>query len=409
MNENGKSEPQIKSVAVGMDFGTSNSSCCIAEGGKYLLGHVKDEEVNVPSIVIWHDAEHQYGKRADNTILNVAESSSAESLQCLLPRVFWEFKSRLGDKAISKINGRSVYPEDILSEFIGYILSGAVLFDRKTLISSICMTHPVNFTQTQKDILISSLYRNGFCREIRLIPEPVAAVMGYELKFDSLKNKKGILVFDFGGGTLDVAYVKRNEAGVLVAPRKNAKGTPLLVGENLGGVDLDMIIYHVAMKQFGLADDSLVADQSIKRKCQRLKEQLSCREESEFSVRRNNKSLAFKMTRKEFDNLIQQDIKVFPVLRRCLKAICGAVKEDNSLPQIDCLLPIGGSCRVPIIHDFLKSSLPQNAELLDLMPDDVAVAMGAAVEANRTSVPRQLCDLTEAFKKWTRRIGDAVK
>lgn len=407
MNENSKSEPQVRSVAVGIDFGTSNSSCCIAEGGKYLLGHVKDEEVNIPSIVIWHDAEHQYGKRADNTILNVAESSSA--LRDLLPRVFWEFKRRLGDKAIRKINGRSIYPEDIIGEFIGYILNGTGLLDGKTLISSICMTHPVNFTQAQKDILIGALYRNGFCREIKLIPEPVAAVMGYEVKFDSLKNKKGILVFDFGGGTLDVAYVKRNEEGVLVSPRANVKGMPLIVGENVGGADLDMIIYHVAMTQFDLADVALVADQSIKRKCQRLKEQLSRHDEAEFSVRRDNKSMTFKMTREEFDNLLKHDVKVLSVLKRCLKAICGAVKEDNSLPPIDCLLPIGGSCRVPFIHDFLKSLLPQNAEMLGLMPDDVAVAMGAAVEANRTSVPRQLRDLTEAFQKWTCRIGDAVK
>ena len=299
------------------------------------------------------------------------------------------------------------------SEFIGYILNGAGLLDGKTLISSICMTHPVNFTQTQKDILIGALYRNGFCREIKLIPEPVAAVMGYEVECDSLKNKKGILVFDFGGGTLDVAYVKRNEEGVLVSPRANAKGMPLLVGENVGGADLDMIIYHVAMKQFDLSDVSLVADQSIKRKCQWLKEQLSGRDEAEFSVWRDNKSLTFKMTREEFDYLLRNDVRVFYVLERCLKDICRAVKEDNSLPPIDCLLPIGGSCRVPIIHDFihdfLRSSLPQNAEMLGLMPDDVAVAMGAAVEANRTSVPRQLRDLTEAFQKWTCRIGDAVK
>ena len=55
MNEHSKSEPQVRSVAVGIDFGTSNSSCCIAEGGKYLLGNVKDKEVNmkhVPQIIL---------------------------------------------------------------------------------------------------------------------------------------------------------------------------------------------------------------------------------------------------------------------------------------------------------------------------------------------------------------------
>ena len=409
MRDNGETQPQsIRSVAVGIDFGTSNSSCCIVENGDLKLGRAIGEEVNIPSVVIWHDAEHQYGKRADESILNASEDSSVQSLRDLLPRVFWEFKRRLSDKPIRKINGRSIYSEDVISEFIGYLLRGTGLSDGKTCISSICITHPVNFKQEQKDILARALYRNGFCREIKLISEPVAAAMGYEAKFDRLKAKKGILVFDFGGGTLDVAYVMRNAEGMLVSPRTNCQGMPLLVGENIGGADLDMIIYPVAMKQFNL-ENGVVKDQSIKRKCQRLKEQLSKRDEAEFSVMRDGKSMTFKMTRREFENLLQQDVRVVPVLKRCLKSICGAVAADGALPQIDCLLPIGGSCRVPAIHEFLKSSLPPNAELLDLMPDDVAVAMGAAVEASRTSVPAQLRELTAAFQKWTSRISDAIK
>ena len=106
---------------------------------------------------------------------------------------------------------------------------------------------------------------------------------------------------------------------------------------------------------------------------------------------------------------MKRDVRIMPSLRRALKSVLDAVAEDLDLAPVDCLLPIGGSCRLPIVQDLLKQMMPKDATLGELVSDDIAVAMGAAVEAGKHSVIHQINSLMAEFAKWTDRVKNVER
>ena len=414
------------SVVLGIDFGTSNSACCcLDDQGHPKPQNIKGEEVNVPSIVVLDEAATYWGKAAELVISDQArqavQSRNFKDFRNLLPKVFREFKRRLGSRRMTwkLAGGRVVRPVDLVASFIRHLLDGGGLMDGKKAISSLCLTHPVGFNSEQLLDLREALYRNGFCREIKLLPEPVAAAMGYEAKHGWLAQKKGIVVFDFGGGTLDVAYLMRDSSGKLVARSENCKGQKLQLGENIGGADIDMLIYSIAAKRIGRDPDAPI-DPDLKMKCKKIKEGLSLRDQCQemvFQTKVTKKNgvavettqeVPFSITRDEFMNALKRDVRILPGLKRTLKSVLDAVKEDRQLPPVDCLLPIGGSCRMPAVQELLNQMKPQEAKMGELFTDDIAVAMGASIEAGRHAPVEQLARMKRELEQWVKGVVAAT-
>ncbi|MBA2629351.1 MAG: Hsp70 family protein, partial [Rickettsiaceae bacterium] len=197
---------------------------------------------------------------------------------------------------------------------------------------------------------------------IRLISEPTAAAYAYGLN----RQKEGAyLVYDFGGGTFDVSILNM-QTGILQVV---ATG-----GDNmLGGDDIDMLLArYVSNKLRAEVNDEIIL------LAKKSKEDLSAGDCVDI-IYKNNK---IKLSRNEFEELI------FPIIEKTIKVAKGTLYDTNNI-NLDGIILVGGSTRIPLIPILLKKSFKTEI-YSDLDPDKV-VALGAALQAeNLSSRPKSL-------------------
>ena len=351
---------------IGIDLGTSNSAAAVIQGGKPTLIPAAEGTTVAgkafPSIVAFSkDGDLLVGEPARRQAVTNPDNTIREA------------KRKMGTEFTYKIQDKEYKPQQISAFILQKIKRDAEAFTGDS-ISKAVITVPAYFNDNQRQATKDAGTIAGL-EVVRIINEPTAASLAFGL--DKNKQDMKILVFDFGGGTLDVTIM---EMGGGVFEVMSTSGDT-----QLGGSDMDKAIIDYVADEFrkkegiDLSNDS-TAMTRIKEGGEKAKIELSTVMETEINLpfiaqdSSGAKNLEIKLTRAKLDDLVN------PIVDRCKSSIDKAI-EDAKISKTDItkIVLVGGPTRMPIVRKFVSDAVEKDAESgVDPME---AVAFGAAVQA----------------------------
>jgi molecular chaperone DnaK len=352
---------------VGLDFGTSNSCIAYLEGDHARLVRNAQGQDKTPSVV-YFGTTTMVGAEALNIL---TDSYSAPDER---DRVVKSIKRRLlSPPRIALPGGQVVQPSDVVTRVIQKLRTDAETTLDEAVTHAV-LTRPAMFDTRQQTVLADAAAAAGITH-VELIEEPVAAAIAFAHGGGHVGD--GVLVYDFGGGTFDVAFVAREPGDdtfyLALEPAGNA---------GLGGDDLDQILYRYfddqARHEFGrsIAVGGRV-DQGFLQMCRRRKETLSKSASVTFStVVGETHRLTSAIDRSTFESIIAD--LVDETIHTTNKVAQSARKQGY---PVDTVLLVGGSSQIPLIARRIQDELrivPQTWTYRD-----AAVALGAAYHAQR--------------------------
>ena len=347
------------SKIIGIDLGTTNSCVCVYEGGEAKVIANAEGNRTTPSVVAFKNDEIIVGTAAKNQMVTNPDTVSS-------------VKRLMGTKEKVKVNGKEYTPEEISAMILGDLKKTAESYLGEEVKKAV-ITVPAYFNDAERQATKNAGKIAGLEVE-RIINEPTAAALAYGL--DKQDKTEQILVYDLGGGTFDVSIL---EIGDGVFEVKSTSGN-----NRLGGDDFDERIIDYLAKEFkkengiDLTEDKM-AMQRLKDAAEKAKKDLS-------GVTTTNISLPFlsqgengplhlelSLTRAKFEELTDD------LLDSTLEPIRKALKDANlTKKDIDKVLLVGGSTRMPKVVELIKKELGQEPSK-NVNPDEV-VAMGAAIQ-----------------------------
>jgi molecular chaperone DnaK len=282
------------------------------------------------------------------------------------------WKRKMGTDYKYVLHGKEFTPQQLSAFLLQKIKRDAEAFLGEPVKKAV-ITVPAYFNDNQRQATKDAATIAGL-EVVRLINEPTAAALAYGL--DKLEQELRILVFDLGGGTLDVTIM---EMGQGVFEVKATSGDT-----QLGGRDMDEVLTRYVVEEFRKQTGiDLTRDQQamirVREAVEKAKIELSSVYETEINLpfiaydSSGPKHLQMTLTRAKLEELVR------PVVERCRGPIMQALQDAKLRPEdIDKIILIGGPTRMPIIREFLKEVLGKEPERgVDPME---AVAIGAAIQ-----------------------------
>ena len=348
------------SKIIGIDLGTTNSCVAVMEGGNFTIIPNSDGSRTTPSVVnIKSNGEIIVGEIAKRQAITEPEATVAS------------IKTHMGENYKVNIHGKEYTPQEISAMILKKLKKDAEAYLGETVTEAV-ITVPAYFTDAQRQATKDAGEIAGLTVK-RIINEPTAAALSYGL--DKKKEEK-VLVFDLGGGTFDVSVLEIGEGVVEVI---STSGNNHLGGDNFDQKIIDWLADEFK-KETGidLRNDKM-AIQRLKDAAEDAKKKLSTTLETQISLpfitmdATGPKHLEKKLTRAAFDELTKD----------LVEATKGPVKqalEDANLSpsEIDEVLLVGGSTRIPAVQEWVKSYLGKEPNK-SINPDEV-VAAGAAIQ-----------------------------
>ena len=248
--------------------------------------------------------------------------------------------------------------------------------------NKLILTHPVIFDEWKKSILKTAAIEVGFQEEnITLLEEPVSAALAY-IKSNPQMKIRGALVYDFGGGTFDVAYVQIDHQGKPLMPLDPDGDS------QCGGDDIDLLIYDnwdkLAMQQHHrhLTLNPQEADLAFLSQCRKQKELLSSSGNERFTSLlpimegHGIERCEWKAAETDYNNLIA------PIINTTMTKTSSMLNSirQKQLP-LDVVLLIGGSSRIPQVYARLTEMLGGNELIKTTGQIDTAVSVGGVFYA----------------------------
>jgi len=351
---------------IGIDLGTSNSAASILQGGK-------------PTIIPSAEGTTAYGKAFPSVVaftkdgqILVGEPARRQAVSNP-EKTIMAAKRKMGTNFKYEIDGKSYTPQQISAFILQKIKKDAEEFLGEK-ISKAVITVPAYFDDNQRQATKDAGQIAGL-EVVRIVNEPTAASMAYGL--DKQDKELKIMVFDLGGGTLDVTIM---EFGGGVFQVLSTSGDT-----QLGGTDMDQALIDYINSEFkktegiDLSKDR-TAMQRIREGAEKAKIELSTVFETDINLpfitatNEGPKHLSLKLTRAKLEQLID------PIIKRCKHPMEQAIK-DAKLPSggVAKIILVGGPTRMPIVRKFVEDYVSKPAERgVDPME---CVAMGAAVQA----------------------------
>jgi|TARA_B100001750_G_scaffold36848_1_gene26403 molecular chaperone DnaK len=351
---------------IGIDLGTSNSAAAVIQGGKPTLIPAAEGTTIAgkafPSIVAFSkDGDLLVGEPARRQAVTNPDNTIREA------------KRKMGTEFTYKIQGKDYKPQQISAFVLQKIKRDAEAFTGDS-ISKAVITVPAYFNDNQRQATKDAGTIAGL-EVVRIINEPTAASLAFGL--DKNKEDMKILVFDFGGGTLDVTIM---EMGGGVFEVMSTSGDTQLGGSDMDKAIIDYVVDDFRKKEgIDLSNDS-TAMTRIKEGGEKAKIELSTVMETEINLpfiaqdSSGAKNLEVKLTRAKLDDLVN------PIVQRCKSSIEKSI-EDAKISKTDItkIVLVGGPTRMPIVRKFVSDIVEKEAESgVDPME---AVAFGAAVQA----------------------------
>ena len=349
------------SKIIGIDLGTTNSCVAVLEGGQPHVIENKEGARTTPSVVAFKaDGEELVGETAKRQAVTNVENTIAS------------IKRKMGTSDKVEANGKKYTPEEISAKILMKLKADAESYLGEKVDSAV-ITVPAYFNDAQRQATKNAGKIAGLDVK-RIINEPTASALAYGI--DKQEDAHTVLVYDLGGGTFDVSIL---ELGDGVFEVKSTAGN-----NQLGGDDFDKKVMDYLVDEFKKANDvdlskDKMAMQRIKDAAEKAKKDLSGMSSTQISIPFISQSndgplhLDVTLTKAKFEEINQElfDSTLEPV-RKALKDAKLTAKD------IDKVLLVGGSTRIPYIQELVKKELGKEPSK-EVNPDE-AVAVGAAIQ-----------------------------
>ncbi|MFH1443478.1 MAG: molecular chaperone DnaK [Candidatus Micrarchaeota archaeon] len=351
---------------IGIDLGTSNSAAAVMTAGRpEIIPSAEGTTVAgkaFPSFVAFtRDGQMLVGEPARRQAVSNPDGT------------VYAAKRKIGTDHIYQIFGKAYTPQQI-SAFLLQKIKNDAEAHLGVPVKKAVITVPAYFNDNQRQATKDAGEIAGL-EVVRIINEPTAAALAYGM--DKSEKEQRIMVFDLGGGTLDVTIM---EFGKGVFEVKSTAGDT-----QLGGTDMDNALVEYLVQEFKkkeaveLRNDG-TAMQRLREAAEKAKIELSTVVQTEInlpfitSVANQPKHLQMQMTRSKLEEIIK------PIIKRCenpVKRVLGDAKITGS--EIDKVILVGGPTRMPIVQKFVEENLGRKVERgVDPME---CVALGASIQA----------------------------
>ena len=346
---------------IGIDLGTTNSCCAVLEGGTPTVIANAEGDRTTPSVVAFTkkgdelvgiQAKRQAVTNADNTISSI--------------------KRLMGTNKTVSAMGKTFKPEEISAKILAKIKKDAEAYLGEPVTKAV-ITVPAYFNDAERQATKNAGKIAGLEVE-RIVNEPTAAALAYGLdKQDKLQT---ILVYDLGGGTFDVSIL---ELGDGVYEVKATSGNNRLGGDDFDKRVMDYIVGEIKKETGADVTGDQMAMQRIKDEAEKAKKDLSNATMATISLpfiaQVNGSPVNYEgeLSRAKFESLNKD------LFDSTLDSVRKAMKDAKlSASDIDQVVLVGGSTRIPYIQDLVKKELGKEPNK-SVNPDEV-VAMGAAIQ-----------------------------
>ncbi|QLQ81045.1 hypothetical protein HG537_0E04000 [Torulaspora globosa] len=372
-------------TVIGIDLGTTYSCVALMRNGKTeILANEQGNRIT-PSYVAFTDDERLIGDAAKNQVASNPRNTvfdikrliglkfDDKSVQRDIKHLPFEVVNNNGKPAVQvtvKGEKKIFTPEEISGMILGKMKQIAEDYLGKKVTHAV-VTVPAYFNDAQRQATKDAGTIAGL-NVLRIVNEPTAAAIAYGL--DKSKDEHQIIVYDLGGGTLDVSLLSI-ENGVFEV-QATAGDT------HLGGEDFDYKIVRQLIKAFKKKHGIDVSDNNkalakLKREAEKAKRALSSQMSTRIEIDSfvDGIDLSETLTRAKFEEL---NLDLF---KKTLKPV-EKVLEDSGLEKkdIDDIVLVGGSTRIPKVQQLLESFFDGKKASKGINPDE-AVAFGAAVQA----------------------------
>ncbi len=345
---------------IGIDLGTTNSCVSVIEGGEATVITNSEGSRTTPSVVAFtKDGERLVGQLAKNQAVTNPE------------RTIISIKRHMGSDYKVDIDGKKYTPQEISAMILQKLKAEAESYLGEKVTDAV-ITVPAYFTDSQRQATKDAGQIAGL-KVDRIINEPTAAALAYGI---DKENDQKIVVYDLGGGTFDVSVIEIGDGvqEVLATAGNN----------HLGGDDFDQRVIDYLVSEFKKSDgtdlrNDKFAMQRLKDEAEKAKIALS----NSTSVNINIPYITADATGPKHLNVSLTRAKFNELTADLVEATMGPLKQAVSdsglkLSEIDKILLVGGSTRIPAVQEAVKSYLGKEP-FKGINPDE-CVAMGAALQ-----------------------------
>ena len=369
---------------IGIDLGTTNSCVAVMEGNQPTVIINNEGERTTPSVVAFtKEGERKVGNPAKrqaitnpkNTIFSIKRfmGESFDRVSNEISRVPYSVVKGENNTPRVEINGNKYSPQEISAIILQKMKKTAEDYLRQGVTEAV-ITVPAYFSDSQRQATKEAGKIAGLDVK-RIINEPTAAALAYGL--DKKNKNMKVAVYDLGGGTFDISIL---ELGDGVFEVKSTNGDTHLGGDDFDQVIIDWLAQEFASDNggFDLKKDPM-ALQRLKEAAEKAKIELSNQTSTEINLpyitadSTGPKHLVKTLTRAKFEALCDS------LFRRSIEPCRKALSDAHlSASQIDEVLLVGGSTRIPKIQEMVKEFFGKEPNK-SVNPDEV-VAIGASIQ-----------------------------
>jgi molecular chaperone DnaK len=353
-----------KEKILGIDLGTSNSEAAVMLGGKPTIipsaeGATVAGKMFPSYVAFTPDGQLLVGEPARRQAVSNPEGTVAAA------------KRKIGTDHIYRIYGKEYTPQQISAYLLQKIKRDAEAFLGEPITKAV-ITVPAYFNDNQRTATKDAGKIAGL-DVVRLVNEPTAASMAYGL---DRSGEYKILVFDLGGGTLDVTIMEFGGGTFSVLATSG--------DTQLGGTDMDNAIYDWIASEFKKLEgidirNDKMAITRVKEAAEKAKIELSTVIETEINLpyvsatQAGPKHLSMKLSRSKLEQLVE------PIIKRCITPFETALKDAKlTKNDIQKVILVGGPTRMPVVQKFIEDHIGKPVERgIDPME---CVAIGAAIQ-----------------------------
>lgn len=353
------------SKVIGIDLGTTNSVVAVMEGGEPVVIPNAEGSRLTPSVV-------GFSKTGERLVGQLAKRQAVSNPS----RTVVSIKRHMGEDYKVTIDGKSYTPQEISAMILQKLKADAEAYLGEKVTDAV-ITCPAYFTDSQRQATKDAGAIAGL-NVLRIINEPTASSLAYGLDKTKDGKEHRFLIYDLGGGTFDVSILNLAD-GVFEVEASHGNG-------HLGGDDFDARVMEWIAKKYkeqngiDLKRDPMT-NQRLKEAAEKAKIELSGVMSTDInlpflSIDANGQPVHFNQTlsRAEFDSITED------LVRMTEEPIDIALKDANlSINDIDKVLLVGGSSRIPAVQALIKNKFGKEASK-GVNPDE-SVAVGAAVQA----------------------------
>ena len=354
-----------KGKIIGIDLGTSNSAAAVMEAGRpTIIPSAEGTSLGgkaFPSYVAFtKDGQMLVGEPARRQAVSNAEGT------------VMAIKRKMGTDHKARVHGKEYTPQQISAFILQKIKRDAEAY-LGTKVEKAVITVPAYFNDNQRQAT-KDAGRIAGLDVVRIINEPTAAALAYGL--DKTEKEQKILVFDLGGGTLDVTIMEFGQ-GVFDVVSTNGD-------TQLGGTDMDNSLVEYITREFksdtgiDISKDKM-AVQRIREAAEKAKIELSSTLETEINLpylsadASGPKHMTMKLSRAKLEELVR------PTVERCRKPMLQALEDAKLSPdKVEKVILVGGPTRMPIVQKFVEEIVGK--KIVGGVDPMECVAMGAAIQ-----------------------------